>query len=195
LAPGETRTLQYNVGVKDAKSVAAKVLYAKFPPEMYAKLNEPIPETVVMAEIKTPVGTKHEDPKVKTDPLIPSQEIEKPIETTTKSHDGKIVHVNGDAEFRSQVLNSSIPVVVDFWAVWCKPCKMIEPIIESFAKQYAGKIKFVKVNLDRNRSLARKYRIRGIPAMVMFKNGKEADREVGLVPEYKLKRKMEKLIK
>ncbi len=84
-----------------------------------------------------------------------------------------------DSNFLHEVLNSETPVIVDFWAEWCGPCKMIGPILEDVAKEYTGKLKVAKLNVDDNNSTASKYQVRGIPTLILFKGGNEIDRKVG----------------
>ena len=85
--------------------------------------------------------------------------------------------------FQEEVLESNIPVVIDFWASWCKPCEKMSSIIERLAEFHKDKVKFVKVDVDKNRKLLEKFRpLRGLPLLVFYKNGKEVDRIVGLVP-------------
>ena len=84
-----------------------------------------------------------------------------------------------DASFEAEVLKSSEPVLVDFWAPWCGPCKSIAPIVEELAKDFAGKLKVVKVNVDDNKEAAHKYNVRGIPNLILFKGGNVVDQMVG----------------
>ena len=88
-----------------------------------------------------------------------------------------------DDNFDTEVLKSDLPVLVDFWAEWCGPCKMITPIIEEISSDYAGKIKVGKVNVDFNNQVAMQYGIRGIPALLIFKDGAVANQIVGAVPK------------
>ena len=88
-----------------------------------------------------------------------------------------------DDNFDTEVLKSDLPVLVDFWAEWCGPCKMITPIIEEISSDYAGKIKVGKVNVDFNNQVALQYGIRGIPALLVFKDGAVANQIVGAVPK------------
>jgi thioredoxin 1 len=91
-----------------------------------------------------------------------------------------------DANFDRDVLQSDIPVLVDFWATWCAPCKAIAPLIDTVAAEYAGKIKVGKVNVDENQATPGKYGVRGIPTIVLFKSGAVLDQIVGAVPKSQL---------
>ena len=88
-----------------------------------------------------------------------------------------------DANFDAEVINSEIPVLIDFWAVWCGPCKMIAPIVEEIAGEMQGKLKVGKLDVDNNPSVAGKYGIRSIPTLLLFKEGKIVDQIVGAVPK------------
>ena len=88
-----------------------------------------------------------------------------------------------DDNFDTEVLESELPVLVDFWADWCGPCKMISPIVEEIASDYNGKVKVGKVNIDYNQQVAMTYGIRGIPALLVFKSGSVANQIVGAVPK------------
>ncbi|MGB6743457.1 MAG: thioredoxin [Terracidiphilus sp.] len=104
-----------------------------------------------------------------------------------------ILEVN-DANFDQEVLQSELPVLVDFWAVWCGPCKAIAPVVDSVATAYAGKLKVVKVNVDQNGATPSRYGIRGIPALLFFKGGKVADQIVGYVPQDVIEDKVQRLL-
>ena len=104
-----------------------------------------------------------------------------------------IVHVTDDA-FEADVINSDIPVLVDYWAEWCGPCKMIAPVLDEIAAEYDGKIKVVKLNIDENPGTPPKYGIRGIPTLMLFKDGQVADMKVGALPKSKLKEWIESVI-
>ena len=97
-----------------------------------------------------------------------------------------------EANFEAEVLQSDIPVFVDFYADWCGPCKMMSPVIDKLAEEYEGRIKVGKVNVDENGDLAVKYGIMSIPNMVFFKNGELVDRVVGAIPKPAMKDKFEK---
>ena len=91
-----------------------------------------------------------------------------------------------DAEFDKEVLKSDKPVVVDFWAEWCGPCRMIAPALEEISGSLAGKVKIVKLNVDENPATAAKYGVMSIPTLMLFKNGEMASRQVGAAPKQKL---------
>ncbi len=103
-----------------------------------------------------------------------------------------MVYKFDESNFDAEVLQSDIPVFVDFYADWCGPCKMMSPVIDKLAEEYEGKIKVGKVNVDENGDLAVKYGIMSIPNMVFFKNGEVADRVVGAIPKPAMKEKFEK---
>jgi thioredoxin 1 len=88
-----------------------------------------------------------------------------------------------DGNFEKEVINSAVPVLVDFWAEWCMPCRMLTPTIEKLAKDYSGKVKIGKLDTDANREVAIKYSINSIPTVILFKNGQVAQKFVGLRPE------------
>ncbi|WP_263359776.1 thioredoxin [Acidicapsa ligni] len=99
-----------------------------------------------------------------------------------------------DATFDQEVLQSEQPVLVDFWAVWCGPCKAIAPIVDELATAYAGKLKVTKVNVDQNGATPSRYGIRGIPALLFFKGGKVADQIVGYVPKDVIEAKVNQIL-
>ena len=96
-----------------------------------------------------------------------------------------IMHVS-DAAFEQEVLQSQTPVLVDYWAEWCGPCKMISPILDEVAKEYAGRLKVAKLNIDENQQTPPKYGIRGIPTLMLFKNGNVEATKVGALSKSQL---------
>ena len=104
-----------------------------------------------------------------------------------------VLEIN-DANFDQEVLQSEQPVLVDFWAGWCGPCKAIAPIVDGMAATYAGKLKVTKVNVDQNGAAPSRYGIRGIPALLLFKGGKVVDQIVGYVPQDVIEEKVQRLL-
>ncbi len=105
-----------------------------------------------------------------------------------------LINEVNDSNFEEVVLKSEKPVVVDFWAPWCQPCRVIAPIIEELANEYDGKVVFAKLNTDDNMQTTMRFGIRGIPTLLIFKNGREAARIVGARPKPQLKQEIERVL-
>ncbi len=99
-----------------------------------------------------------------------------------------------DATFQTEVLNSPVPVLVDFWAPWCGPCRAIAPLLDELAGEYAGKAKIVKINVDDHQAVAQRYRVSSIPNLIVFKNGQVAQQIVGAVPKSRLSQALDTAI-
>jgi thioredoxin 1 len=99
-----------------------------------------------------------------------------------------------DQNFEQEVLKSDQPVLVDFWAEWCQPCRVLAPTVEAVAQKYAGKAKVVKLNVDHNNQVAQRYGIKGIPTLILFKNGSEVERVVGTTSKENISRLIDRAL-
>ncbi len=104
-----------------------------------------------------------------------------------------VTHVN-EANFDSEVTNAGMPVIADFWASWCAPCRMMAPVFEELSKEYEGKLKFAKISTEEDPALAQQFRITGIPCLVIMQEGKEVDRIVGFAPKPIMKQKIDSVL-
>ena len=99
-----------------------------------------------------------------------------------------------DSNFNEEVLNADLPVLVDFWAEWCGPCKMVAPIVEELSDEYKDQVKFTKVDVDENPEMAQKYGVRGIPTLLIFNGGAPVDQLVGALPKKAIKDRLESVL-
>jgi thioredoxin 1 len=100
-----------------------------------------------------------------------------------------------DQTFESEVIKSSVPVLIDMWAPWCGPCRMVAPVLEKLSTKYNGKVKFCRLNVDENQVTPSQYGVRSIPNMLFIKNGKVVDTAIGALPEFMLQDKVDGLLK
>lgn len=106
---------------------------------------------------------------------------------------GNVIEID-DSTFEQEVVNSSIPVLVDFWATWCGPCRKLGPVVEEISDSYEGKVKFAKVNVEKCLETAKKYSISGLPSILVFKNGEAVERMAGLMPKSTIISNIEKYL-
>ena len=107
--------------------------------------------------------------------------------------ESSLLQVN-DKNFASEVLNSDLPVLVEFWATWCGPCRSISPIVEGLAKEFSGRVKVTKLNVEESPATPGQYGVRGVPTLILFKGGKILDQIIGAVPKARLKALIEKAL-
>jgi thioredoxin 1 len=107
------------------------------------------------------------------------------------SENANVRHIS-DAEFESAVMQSPVPVFIDFWAPWCGPCRIVGPIIDEIASEYAGKISVVKINVDDNPAVAQQFMVSSIPTLMLFKGGQMVDRALGAMPKAELQKMIDR---
>lgn len=107
---------------------------------------------------------------------------------------GSYIEIASKEDFDEKVLKSKLPVLVDFWAPWCGPCRMVTPVVEELAKEYTGKMVVAKVNTDENSDVSYAYRIMSIPTLILFKDGKEINKMIGALPKEELKSFIDKYL-
>jgi thioredoxin 1 len=129
--------------------------------------------------LKSLFGTREEE----------TQEVIQAVDTAVSESDAEPLHVTDDT-FGEMVLNASKPALVDFWAPWCGPCRMVAPIVEDLARAYDGRVVIAKINTDENARVAGDLGIMGIPTLILFKDGQEVDRVVGFAPQKTLEEKL-----
>ena len=115
------------------------------------------------------------------------------IKGELKMADGKVLHVT-DADFEEKVIKSELPVLVDFWAAWCGPCRAIAPVIEELAEEYEGKVVVAKMNVDENPATPGKFGIRAIPTLILFKDGQVVEQITGAVAKAMIEQAIQKVI-
>ena len=142
-----------------------------------------------------PTGTAAvETPRQAEPPTGAEQATEPPVKAEIGANKEMAEAIAGtSANFEQEVIKSDVPVVVDFWATWCGPCRMVGPILDDLAGEYAGKVKVVKVNVDEQRELANRYQIQAIPTLMVFKGGEQVDRSVGAESKAELSKRFASL--
>lgn len=188
-----------------AKENAGELLVARVDagsnPQVYERFNRPtLPALVTLDENNVESKAANilpADVDAHVDFLLGEGPM--PTETTTETEaraaSGAIPAHVSDTSFGKDVLQSSVPVLVDFWAPWCGPCHMVAPVLEKIAQQYAGRIKVVKLNVDENPRMASQYQARSIPLLLMFKNGRQVGKLVGAHPQPNIQQMVEQALR
>jgi thioredoxin 1 len=185
----DTRPVQYELSLSEQEAIAGvqKVL-----PRNGKRLQVNIPANVVTGNtVKLSNALQVTDGRAGDIIIKIIVKSEKPA--AENSGEAGVIEI-GDSTFENEVLKADLPVVVDFWAPWCGPCRMMAPIMEKAAIQYQGKFKFCKINVDENPGMAGQYQAMSIPLLLFFKNGQVVDKSLGAIPETQLLAKIESLI-
>jgi thioredoxin len=188
-----------NVARNDAGRVLVAKVNARENPQTAAQMNGPLPALITYIdgqEVTRAGGVTAATFRAHADHLLgrgprPMSEPPRSEPQKTNGHAAAQPVAVSDETFQQDVLESDLPVLVDLWAPWCGPCHMIAPIVEKIARDYAGQLKVAKLNVDDNPQTAMTYYVQGIPTLLIFKNGRVADRIVGAVPELLLRGKVD----
>jgi thioredoxin 1 len=185
----DTKPVQYELAISDQEAQAGvqKVL-----PRNGKRLQVNIPAGVLSGSIVKLSNALQVTDSRPGDILI--KIIVTPVHTEQKAPPPAGVVEITDGTFEEEVLKATLPVVVDFWAPWCNPCRMMAPVMEKAALQYQGKFKFCKINVDENPAMAGKYQAMSIPLLLFFKGGQVTDKSLGAIPETQLLAKIESLL-
>jgi thioredoxin 1 len=186
---GATSTVSYELTITQEE---ARVGTTKLLPRKGKRLQVKVPAGVTSGSVvKLTNALKLTDDAPGDIHIIIKVKIEGPVSEETAP--AGVVEIS-DNSFAEEVLNSKFPVVVDFWAEWCGPCRMMSPVVEKAAAQYQGKFKFCKINVDQNQGMASQYQAMSIPMLLFFKNGQVIDKSVGAIPEAQLFAKLDGLL-
>jgi thioredoxin 1 len=177
-APEECRLIQEHLSVCSPCSIIYKSLQTTVEVSKQA-ISDEIPEEVqerLKNLLRHAAETNDETPHERSRSMAESEHL---------------VHVT-DGDFENEILKADLPVLVDFWAAWCGPCRTVGPIVEELATEYAGKVKVAKLDVDGNKETPSKYGVRGIPTLMLFKGGQVVDQIVGAVPKNRIKELLDK---
>lgn len=190
-----------------ARSEAGRLLVARINadenPQIAARARGPLPALLTFKdgqEVAQAHGIGAREFRTHTDYLLgrgprPAGNGARPASASAQPHAPATPITVTDATFAREVLESDLPVLVDLWAPWCGPCRMIAPVVEKIARDYAGRLKVAKLNVDENPHTALRYQVQGIPTLLLFKGGRVADRIVGAVPEPLLRGKVDVVLR